>query len=163
MNSLELQNGPLQTPQVIQSPVHPVPLHLGRNEVFQAQDVGVVRQQLEPADRGPRRGGYLVLLSSLKLSYGVTIQISMKIIFQILLLTCQFQGSPLSFGIFQNYYSGLPQFANNSYILIVGTVASGISYLGAPLVTPVIKRYLKYKRQVIMVGCKTLFHARSTC
>ncbi|KAF2422185.1 MFS general substrate transporter [Tothia fuscella] len=61
-------------------------------------------------------------------------------------------GFPLSFGVFQNYYSKLPQFANNPYIPIVGTIASGISYLGAPVITPFIKRYPKYLHQMIWVG-----------
>jgi hypothetical protein len=70
------------------------------------------------------------------------------------LLTQRFQGFPLSFGVFQNYYSRLPQFADSPYIPIVGTIASGISYLGAPLVTPLIKRYPRYQRQMILVGCE---------
>jgi len=37
----------------------------------------------------------------------------------------------LSFGVFPNYYSQLPEFANNRYVSVVGTVASGISYLDA--------------------------------
>jgi hypothetical protein len=65
-------------------------------------------------------------------------------------------GFPLSFGVFQNYYSHLPQFANNQFIPIVGTIASGISYLGAPLIIPVIKRYSKYQRHMIWVGCRAL-------
>jgi hypothetical protein len=65
-------------------------------------------------------------------------------------------GFPLSFGIFQSYYSQLPQFAGNPYIPIVGTVASGISYLGAPLVTPIIKLYPQYQRHMIWFGCKPI-------
>jgi hypothetical protein len=51
-----------------------------------------------------------------------------------LLLTQKYQSFPLSFGVFQNYYSSLPQFADGLCIPIIGTVASGISYLGATLV-----------------------------
>ncbi|KAH6714704.1 major facilitator superfamily domain-containing protein [Leptodontidium sp. MPI-SDFR-AT-0119] len=61
-------------------------------------------------------------------------------------------GFPLSFGVFQNYYSQQPQFANNPFISTIGTVASGISYLGAPLIIPVIKRYSKYQRRMIWIG-----------
>ncbi|OIW22987.1 major facilitator superfamily transporter [Coniochaeta ligniaria NRRL 30616] len=61
-------------------------------------------------------------------------------------------GFPLSFGVFQSYYSTLPEFAGNRYISVVGTVATGISYLGAPFVLPLIKRYQKYQRQMIWVG-----------
>lgn len=49
-------------------------------------------------------------------------------------------GFPLSFGVFQEYYTSLPLFKDNSYITIVGTTASGISYLGAPLAIPLIRR-----------------------
>jgi hypothetical protein len=63
------------------------------------------------------------------------------------------QGFPLSFGVFQNYYSQLPEFANHPYISIVGTVASGISYLGAPVVIPLNQRFSKYHRQMIWFGC----------
>lgn len=62
-------------------------------------------------------------------------------------------GFPLSFGVFQEYYSTVPEFSNSRYIPIVGTTASGISYLGAPLVTPLIKRFPKYQRHMIWVGC----------
>lgn len=61
-------------------------------------------------------------------------------------------GFPLSFGVFQNYYSLLPQFKDNHYISVVGTTASGISYLGAPLVMPLIRRYSAYRTQMILVG-----------
>lgn len=61
-------------------------------------------------------------------------------------------GFPLSFGVFQDYYSRLPEFKDNSYISVVGTTASGISYLGAPLVTPLIRRWSQYRTQMILVG-----------
>ncbi|RFU33758.1 hypothetical protein B7463_g2542, partial [Scytalidium lignicola] len=61
-------------------------------------------------------------------------------------------GFLISFGVFQNYYSQLPQFANNPYIAIVGTIATGISYLGAPFMVPVVKRYVKYQRHMIWIG-----------
>ena len=129
-SSIELQTWPLQTPpQPTQSPPEPNLLSSDRSEVSPL--AGVVEQHLEPADRG---------LAAWRL-------LGAAFVFEALLW-----GFPLSFGVFQNYYSGLPQFANNRYIPIVGTVASGISYLGAPLVTPVIKRYSKYRRQMIWIG-----------
>ncbi|THX77251.1 major facilitator superfamily transporter [Aureobasidium pullulans] len=39
-------------------------------------------------------------------------------------------GFPLSFGVFQDYYSKTTEFARNRYIPVVGTVASGLGYLG---------------------------------
>ena len=61
-------------------------------------------------------------------------------------------GFPLSFGVFQDYYSHLPEFKDNRYVSVVGTTASGISYLGAPLVMPLIRRWSNYRTQMIVVG-----------
>ncbi|KAF6806044.1 MFS monocarboxylate [Colletotrichum sojae] len=61
-------------------------------------------------------------------------------------------GFPLSFGVFQNYYSKQPAFASNRYIPVVGSVASGISYLGAPAITPLIKRFQRYQGLMIWIG-----------
>ncbi|KAK5957933.1 hypothetical protein OHC33_001123 [Knufia fluminis] len=61
-------------------------------------------------------------------------------------------GFPLSFGVFQDYYSHLPEFKDNRYVSVVGTTASGVSYLGAPLVTPLIRRWSAYRTQMILVG-----------
>lgn len=40
-------------------------------------------------------------------------------------------GFPLSFGVFQNYYSQLPEFKGDPFIAVVDTTASGISYMAA--------------------------------
>jgi predicted MFS family arabinose efflux permease len=61
-------------------------------------------------------------------------------------------GFPLSFGVFQEHYASLPDFKDNPYISVVGTSASGISYLGAPLVIPLIRRWSKYRTHMILVG-----------
>ncbi|KIX94174.1 uncharacterized protein Z520_10200 [Fonsecaea multimorphosa CBS 102226] len=61
-------------------------------------------------------------------------------------------GFPLSFGVFQNYYSQLPEFVNQRYISVIGTIASGMSYMGAPLIIPVLRRYAKYRRRMIWFG-----------
>ncbi|PQE17528.1 Major facilitator superfamily transporter protein [Rutstroemia sp. NJR-2017a BBW] len=61
-------------------------------------------------------------------------------------------GFPLSFGIFQSYYSQLPQFNNSPYITYVGTIATGITYLGAPFVAPFVKRFPRYQRPMIWLG-----------
>lgn len=61
-------------------------------------------------------------------------------------------GFPLSFGVFQEYYSHLPAFKNNPYISIVGTTASGISYLGAPFIIPLVRRWSPYRTHMILVG-----------
>lgn len=63
-------------------------------------------------------------------------------------------GFPLSFGVFQNYYSQLPEYANQPYVSIIGTVASGISYMGAPIIIPFLKRTGRYRVYMIWVGCE---------
>jgi MFS family permease len=64
-------------------------------------------------------------------------------------------GFPLSFGVFQEYYSTTPEFADNRYVSIVGTIASGFGYLGAPVIMPFIQRYQLWQRQMIWVGCRS--------
>lgn len=61
-------------------------------------------------------------------------------------------GFPLSFGVFQEYYSRMPEFKENRYTSVIGTTASGISYLGAPLATPLVRRWSNYRTQMILVG-----------
>ncbi|KAJ5519679.1 MFS monocarboxylate [Penicillium fimorum] len=104
----------------------------GQLELEEPQDnVEFINQQLEPTDHGPAAWKLL----------------GTAFVFESLLW-----GFPLSFGVFQNYYSELPEFSGNPYISVVGTVASGISYLGAPFTAPFIKRFQKYQRQMIWIG-----------
>lgn len=61
-------------------------------------------------------------------------------------------GFPLSYGVFQNYYSHVPAFAGNPFLSVVGSIASGISYLAAPIMIPITKRYAHRRRAMIMIG-----------
>ncbi|KAH0004063.1 MFS general substrate transporter, partial [Aureobasidium melanogenum] len=61
-------------------------------------------------------------------------------------------GFPLSFGIFQEYYSTLPQFENNKYITYIGSIATGICYMGAPLMAPLVKRFPRWQGTMVKVG-----------
>lgn len=63
-------------------------------------------------------------------------------------------GFPLSFGVFQNYYSRLPEFENSPYISVIGTVASGMSYMAAPVMITIIKRLKRHRKTMIYVGCR---------
>ncbi|EXJ74989.1 uncharacterized protein A1O5_01685 [Cladophialophora psammophila CBS 110553] len=45
-------------------------------------------------------------------------------------------GLPLSFGVFQNYYTQLPQFKDDPYVSVIGIVASGLTYMAAPIIIP---------------------------
>ena len=69
-------------------------------------------------------------------------------------------GFPLSFGVFQNYYSQQPEFKDSPYISVIGTVASGMSYMAAPVMIYVTKRYSKYRKMMIWVGCTLMCHLR---
>ncbi|KAM0666879.1 hypothetical protein ACQRIU_004734 [Beauveria bassiana] len=61
-------------------------------------------------------------------------------------------GFPMSYGVFQQYYSTLPQFAGNRYIGVVGTIASGLGYLGAPVVMLLVQRHQQWLRPMIWIG-----------
>jgi MFS family permease len=61
-------------------------------------------------------------------------------------------GFPISFGVFQEYYSTLPQFKGSSKIALIGTIAQGLSYLGAPFSASIAKRFPRYQRQQIWIG-----------
>lgn len=64
-----------------------------------------------------------------------------------------FWGFPTCFGVFQNYYSTLPQFRHNaSQVALIGTLAQGIYYLGAPFAAALTKRFPRYQRQQIWFG-----------
>ena len=64
-------------------------------------------------------------------------------------------GFPLSYGVFQDYYSEHEPFRGSKNISVVGTVATGISYLGAPLISPFVKRFHRYQRHMIWIGWPT--------
>ncbi|KAF4502362.1 monocarboxylate transporter 2 [Fusarium agapanthi] len=61
-------------------------------------------------------------------------------------------GFPLSFGVFQDYYSRIPAFSSSPYIGVVGTIASGLGYIGAPFIMPFIQKHQWWRRQMIWVG-----------
>ena len=61
-------------------------------------------------------------------------------------------GFALNFGVFQNYYFEHEPFKGNKHIPIVGTMCSGIVYLGAPIVTPLVKRWPKWHKFMIWSG-----------
>jgi hypothetical protein len=55
--------------------------------------------------------------------------------------------------VLQNYYSHLPGFAGSRYISVVGTVAFGLGYLGAPVIIPLVQSHPQQRRQMILIGC----------
>ncbi|PMD60225.1 MFS general substrate transporter [Hyaloscypha bicolor E] len=64
-------------------------------------------------------------------------------------------GFPLTFGIFQTFYFTHPPFESNKYLPVVGTLATGISYLATPLITPFTIRYPMYRKYMIWFGWLT--------
>ncbi|KAF2404724.1 MFS general substrate transporter [Trichodelitschia bisporula] len=64
-------------------------------------------------------------------------------------------GFPLSFGIFAAHYRDLPQFRDDRSIPVIGTLATGIPFLGAPFITPLMGRWHNYRRQMIWAGWLT--------
>lgn len=65
-------------------------------------------------------------------------------------------GFPLSFGVFQDYYSQLPEFKDSAFVSTIGTVASGMAYLTAPVMIFVVKKYARYRKAMIWCGCKAV-------
>ncbi|KAF4964215.1 hypothetical protein FSARC_7849 [Fusarium sarcochroum] len=62
-------------------------------------------------------------------------------------------GFPLAFGVFQEHYSRQPEFQDSSSsIAVIGTVASSIYFLGAPFATPMVKRFHRWQRHMVLVG-----------
>ncbi|KAK0630770.1 major facilitator superfamily domain-containing protein [Bombardia bombarda] len=61
-------------------------------------------------------------------------------------------GFPFAFGIFQSYYSITAPFAGANNIAIIGTCATGIMYLDAPIIVYLLRRYPKPARWASIVG-----------
>jgi hypothetical protein len=106
-------------------------------------------KSLHPWMVGLLPGGYFALLLSSRHCYGVMCWLSMRAV-----LSLTNPGLTLTFGVFQDYYSKIPEFADSRYISVVGTIATGFGYLGAPVILPLIQRYQRWQRQLIWVGCK---------
>ncbi|KAL9578852.1 MAG: hypothetical protein Q9212_005459 [Teloschistes hypoglaucus] len=109
---------------------HPVIQHRPGSDANLADEVGF-ESQLEQADGG------VVAWRNLIAAF----------MFEALLW-----GFPISFGVFQNHYSKLPQFKDNPHVTLVGTMASGIPYLGAPFMATFVRRYQRYRYTIIWVG-----------
>ncbi|KAL3449066.1 MFS general substrate transporter [Aspergillus insuetus] len=88
--------------------------------------------ELKPTDRG--RHAWTVLIAG--------------VVFEAL-----FWGFPMSFGVFQNYYSNIPEFQKNSdNIPLIGTLAQALYYLGAPISAILTKKFPKRQRLQIRIG-----------
>ncbi|TRX96386.1 hypothetical protein FHL15_002658 [Xylaria flabelliformis] len=88
-------------------------LSLQRSQDDAERQSTCLEQELAPVDGGPA---------------------AWRLLFAAFVFEAFLWGFPLSFGVFQEYYSTIPEFAGNRYITVVGTTASGFGYLGAPYV-----------------------------
>ncbi|KAL9586847.1 MAG: hypothetical protein Q9203_003724 [Teloschistes exilis] len=61
-------------------------------------------------------------------------------------------GFALNYGVFQNYYFKHEPFLGNQSLSIVGTVATGGFFLGAPMVIPLIKFFPRCQRPLVCIG-----------
>ncbi|KAF9871839.1 MFS monocarboxylate [Colletotrichum karsti] len=61
-------------------------------------------------------------------------------------------GFPLSYGVFQEFYSQHPNFKDDPNIAVIGTVATSIYFLGGFVATPLVARYQAWQRHMIVVG-----------
>ncbi|KAL8961519.1 MAG: hypothetical protein Q9183_005298, partial [Haloplaca sp. 2 TL-2023] len=58
----------------------------------------------------------------------------------------------LNYGVFQEYYYSHAPFLNNDRLSIVGTIATGGFFLGAPFMTPLLKHYPRCQRPLVWSG-----------
>lgn len=68
------------------------------------------------------------------------------------LLEAMIWGFPLAFGIFQSYYNNHELFKGSEIIPTIGTLATGVSYLGMPLTNAIVLRWPQYQRHMCMIG-----------
>lgn len=62
-------------------------------------------------------------------------------------------GFAFTFGLFQEYYTSLPEFAGQeSSIASIGTAATGLMYLGAPVALTFCRQYPHLRRQAMALG-----------
>ena len=92
-------------------------------------------QQLRPTDRGSAAWRFL---------------------FATFIIEAFIWGFPLSFGVFQDYYTSHPPFTGNPHVPVIGTIATGLFYLGAPFLVPLIRRWPRWRCQMIWLGWTVL-------
>ncbi|KAJ0336557.1 hypothetical protein COL922a_007833 [Colletotrichum nupharicola] len=101
-----------------------------------AQDAAITAEDtsahsLPPADKGP---------------------LPWKFLFGSFIVEAVLWGFPLSYGVFQDYYTKHPSFQQDSNIAVIGTVATSVYSLGGPIATPLVARFQAWQRHMIVVG-----------
>ncbi|KAI8236517.1 hypothetical protein K4K55_003792 [Colletotrichum sp. SAR 10_96] len=75
-----------------------------------------------------------------------------KFLFGSFIVEAVLWGFPLSYGVFQDYYTKHPSFQQDSNIAVIGTVATSVYFLGGPIATPLVARFQAWQRHMIVVG-----------
>lgn len=76
-----------------------------------------------------------------------------KFLFSAFVVEALLWGFPLAYGVFQEYYSTHPTFEGNTDVVaVVGTLATSIYFITAPIVTPLVKRYQRWQTHMIGAG-----------
>lgn len=127
---------------------------LGNQLEGQREDVF---QELKPVDRG--KDAWTVLIAGIAfeaLFWGMfflsKIESYIGLLLSLHVLTL-YLGFPMCFGVFQNYYSDFAEFkGDTANIPLIGTLAQGLYYLGAPFSAFITKKYHRYQRQQIWLG-----------
>ncbi|KAK7397984.1 hypothetical protein QQX98_012650 [Neonectria punicea] len=125
--------------------LQPLPNEAALAERDDEQDDGSHAYVLPPVDQGPE---------------------AWKFLFASFFIEAVLWGFPLSYGVFQNYYSRQPEFAGNKNIAIIGTLSTSIYFIGAPFAMPLVKRFQRYQRYMVVVGwagCAFSILAASFC
>ncbi|KAH6981256.1 major facilitator superfamily domain-containing protein [Ilyonectria sp. MPI-CAGE-AT-0026] len=89
-----------------------------------------------------------------------------KFLFASFFIEALLWGFPLSYGVFQDYYSRQPEFAGDNNIAIIGTLSTSIYFIGAPFAMPLVKRYQRFQRYMVVAGwsgCALSLFAASFC
>ncbi|KAK1987711.1 monocarboxylate transporter [Colletotrichum cereale] len=95
------------------------------------EDANATVQTMPPTDKGP--AAWKFLLSSFDIE-------------------ALLWGFPLTFGVFQEYYASQPQFQDDPRIAAIGTVSTSIYFLGAPLAAPLVGRFPRHRRRMVVAG-----------
>ncbi|KAH6661947.1 major facilitator superfamily domain-containing protein [Plectosphaerella plurivora] len=78
---------------------------------------------------------------------------ALKFLFGAFVIEAFLWGFPLAYGVFQEHYSHLAEFENQQdNLAVVGTLATSIFFLGAPLATPLVKRFQRWQTYMIVGG-----------
>lgn len=58
----------------------------------------------------------------------------------------------MAYGVFQSYYSQQAEFAGSPNVAVVGTVSTSIYFLGAPVATPLVRRFPRWRYRMVLLG-----------